>query len=530
MKKKFLARMLTAMLGIGLVTAGVPNFDGVSMSTASAEVLTVNNYSLEFDASKGVEKTMAIDGIAVKFVAYENIVYVKNPANVESETLNIYIPAEYLRGGTVNGYIASTAPIFMPNGVGGYMPGPILEPVEKDQFTGKPNATLMALSRGLVVVAPAIRGRTTVTNSVYIGKAPSFIVDYKAAVRYLRYNKNRLPAGDTEKIISNGTSAGGALSAALGIMGNAEEFNSYLNEIGAADERDDIFAASVYCPITNLENADKAYEWIFNGVNTYYPAMWQIEDWKARGVYKGNDNDKSAQIDSSSANNPLSSSDPIDMTADEIAISKILHDAFPDYVNSLNLRDAKGNQLTLDSNGNGSFKDYIKSKYMESAQRAFFEGKNLSNVSWIRIENDKVVDVDLEAYPFNVTRMKAAPAFDKIDLSSAENDEFGTSSNAPRHFSDLIQQKFGGPMAESEQIRLMNPLNFIGRSDVNVAKYFRIRHGAADRDTALAIPAILAIKLQNNGVNVNFFSPWAQGHGGDYDLEELFDWIDSICK
>lgn len=530
MKKKFLARMLTAMLGIGIVTAGVPNIDGVSMSTASAEVLTVNNYSLDFDASKGVEKTMAIDGIAVKFVAYENIVYVKNPANVEAETLNIYIPAEYLHGGTVNGYIASTAPIFMPNGVGGYMPGSILEPVEKDQFTGKPNATLMALSRGLVVVSPAIRGRTTVTNGVFVGKAPAFIVDYKAAVRYLRYNKKRLPAGDTEKIISNGTSAGGALSAALGIMGNAEEFNSYLKEIGAADERDDIFAASVYCPITNLENADKAYEWIFNGVNTYYPAMWQIEDWKARGVYKGNDNDKPAQIDSSSANNPLSSSDPIDMTADEIAISKILRDAFPDYVNSLNLRDAKGNQLTLDSDGNGSFKDYIKSKYMESAQKAFYEGKNLSNVSWVKIENDKVVDVDLSAYPFNVTRMKAAPAFDKIDLSSAENDEFGTSANAPRHFSDLIQKQFGGPMAESEQIRLMNPMNFIGRSDVTVAKYFRIRHGAADRDTALAIPAILAIKLQNNGVNVNFFSTWAQGHGGDYDLEELFNWIDSICK
>ena len=25
-----------------------------------------------------------------------------------------------------------------------------------------------------------------------------------------------------------------------------------------------------YCPITNLENADMAYEWIFNGVNEYH--------------------------------------------------------------------------------------------------------------------------------------------------------------------------------------------------------------------------------------------------------------------
>ena len=26
---------------------------------------------------------------------------------------------------------------------------------------------------------------------------------------------------------------------------------------------------SAYCPITNLENADSAYEWMYNGVNSY---------------------------------------------------------------------------------------------------------------------------------------------------------------------------------------------------------------------------------------------------------------------
>ena len=412
------------------------------------------------------------------------------------------------------------------------MPGEILPPTEKDKFTGKPNATLTALSRGLVVVSPAIRGRTTVTNGVYVGKAPAFIVDYKAAVRYLRYNKNRLPAGDTEKIISNGTSAGGALSSALGSMGNAPDFKPYLDAIGAADERDDIFAASVYCPITNLENADSAYEWIFYGVKTYYPAMWQIEDLKARGVYKGKNSkrDKPAKLDADSANNPVASSEPVEMTAEEIKISKTLRNAFPAYVNSLNLRDENGKILRLDKNGNGTFKDYIKAKYIESAQSAVDEGKDLSKESWIKIQNGKVVDVDLAKYPVAVTRMKAAPAFDKLDLSSAENDEFGTIKNEPRHFSKLVQSQVGGTMADDAQIKMMNPLNFIGRNDVNVAKNFRIRHGAADRDTALAIPAILALTLQNHGVNVNFFSPWAQGHGGDYDLDELFNWIDSVCK
>ena len=96
------------------------------------------------------------------------------------------------------------------------MPGKIQAPSETNREGTGPNAVLYALSRGYVVAAPAIRGRTT-TNSenTYVGKAPALIVDYKAAVRYLRHNRDRLPAGDTQRIIANGTSAGGALSALL---------------------------------------------------------------------------------------------------------------------------------------------------------------------------------------------------------------------------------------------------------------------------------------------------------------------------
>ena len=104
--------------------------------------------------------------------------------------------------------------------------------------------------------------------------APACIVDLKAAVRYLRHNKNIIP-GNVEKIISNGTSAGGALSALLGSTGNHPDYESYLKELGAADERDDIFAASCYCPITNLENADKAYEWEFCGINDYHKMKFE---------------------------------------------------------------------------------------------------------------------------------------------------------------------------------------------------------------------------------------------------------------
>lgn len=484
--------------------------------------------TLEFDSSIGVEKSLTCDGRTVNFIAYENISYVATPAS-EIQKLSVYIPAEYLRGEMINGYSAKTAPIFLPNGVGGYMPGNILEPVENDRMSGGANASLVALSRGLVVISPAIRGRTTTMNGVYVGKAPAFIVDYKAAVRWIRYNRDRLPAGDVEKIISNGTSAGGALSALLGATGNAPEYQTYLKALGAANERDDIFASSDYCPITNLENADAAYEWIFYGENKYFPAMWQLQDLEARGKKSPEKVALNKPLNADSANNPEAVKNSIDMTAEEIRVSKILRDAFPNYVNSLNLRDNNGNLLTLDKNGDGSFKNFVKQKYIESAQSALDSGKDLSNVDWVVIRNGRVVDVDLKKYPVAVTRMKAAPAFDKLDLSSAENDEFGDSKNEPRHFSTTNIYSTG-EFANDGLVALLNPLNFIGRNDVNTAKHFRIRHGAADRDTALAIPAILALTLQNNGVEVDFFSPWGQGHGGDYDLPELFDWIDSVCK
>ncbi|WP_369683180.1 hypothetical protein [Selenomonas ruminantium] len=179
------------------------------------------------------------------------------------------------------------------------------------------------------------------------------MVDYKAAVRYLRHNKKRLPAGDTEKIISNGTSAGGALSALLGATGNAKDYEPYLKEIGAADERDDIFASSDYCPITNLDHADMAYEWMFNGVNSYYMAMWQLQDLANQGMnVPGGQTGKPAlppkALDANAANNPTASQQEVQMTQEEIAVSKVLKDAFPAYVNSLQLKDEQGNLLTLD--------------------------------------------------------------------------------------------------------------------------------------------------------------------------------------
>ena len=70
----------------------------------------------------------------------------------------------------------------------------------------------------------------------------------------------------------------------------------------------------------------------------------------------------------------------------------------------------------------------------------------------------------------------------------------------------------------------------IGVNMTDTTKNWRIRHGAFDRDTLIAIPVILATMLKNKGYEVDFSLPWGLPHSGDYDLEELFAWIDKLAQ
>ncbi len=516
----------------------LPASPAVTEEKPVAAALPARTCDLTFHPEQYEEKSLKLGNQEIKFRAYENIVYVRRPALDTAESMSIYVPEAYFeRGGTVNGYTKETAPIFLPNGVGGYMPGSIAEPSSEDRMSGGPNASLVALSRGYVVAAPAVRGRTTQDgNGVYVGKAPALIVDYKAAVRYLRCNKDRLPAGDTEKIVSDGTSAGGALSALLGATGNSPDYAPYLSAIGAADERDDIFASMDYCPITNLDHADMAYEWIFSGVNEAYQRSGQMMMPPAAKAGAGTTQaDIGAQAGAAAGrplNAPTETQTATPMTAEEITVSKDLKAAFPAYLNRLGLKDPAGNPLRLNADGTGSFADYIKSLYLASAQTALDKGEELSDCSWLTVKDGRAVSMDLSKYAAWATRLKAAPAFDKLDLSSGENDEFGDEKNAPKHFTayGLAHSTKGTAMAGEDVIRLMTPLYYIGKKGVTTAPYWRIRHGAKDRDTSLAVPAILALTLENAGKSVDFSSPWGKGHAGDYDLDELFDWIDSIAR
>lgn len=74
-----------------------------------------------FDPQAYEVKTCELDGRSVTYRAYENIVYCTNPVD-PIQKMNIYVPESLAQGETINGFTLKTAPIFMPNTVGGYMP------------------------------------------------------------------------------------------------------------------------------------------------------------------------------------------------------------------------------------------------------------------------------------------------------------------------------------------------------------------------------------------------------------------------
>jgi len=488
----FLGVLFAASLLAAPIAAGTDTQGSTSGPAPRPEPGQAAKSGLAFDEAHFTVKTLTVGDQAVAYRAYENISYVSNPVDTPYQTLNFFVPEAYFRGESIGGYNAKTAPIFLLITVGGYMPGRPGGP--GPDRNGRPNAAFVALSKGCVVAAPGARGRTLKdANGIFTGKAPACIVDLKAAVRYLRSNDGIMP-GNAEKIVSNGTSAGGALSSLLGATGNHADYEPYLKALGAADARDDIFAASCYCPITNLDNADTAYEWLFNGLNDY------------QGRTKGT------------------------MTEAQIKVSGQLKALFPAYLNRLSLKKPDGTSLTLDAKGNGPFKDYVKSFLLASAQKALENGQDLSRFSWLTIKDGKVIDIDFEKFIAFAGRMKAAPAFDSPDLGSPENNLFGTAAIDNQHFTPFGRdQNPDQPLADAAVVKTMNPMDYIGAEGASTARHWRIRHGAVDRDTSLAVPVILATKLWNEGFDVDFAIPWGRGHGGDYDLDELFAWIDKVC-
>ena len=442
-------------------------------------------------------------GEVVKFKAYEGIHYVRNIEDAAYQQLNIYVPLD------LKGRSDKETPILMRNNVGGYMASPAGTPSVTD-------ATGRALAEGYVLCIPGARGNGSVVErngkTIHTGTAPNGLLDLKAAVRYLRYNDALIP-GNSERIFTDGTSAGGAMSSLQGATGDAEAYEPYLKAMGAADASDAVYASICYCPITDLNHADMEYEWLYGCTNA-----------GVRGLDEA-----------------------------QIAISNELAALCPAYINSLGLRDEDGGPVTADN-----YADYLKTFIIASAQKALDEGCEIPDgIGIVRYRkprptfaqrapraeySDYVTDVDLDKYLSYVATqqaLKTPPAFDAYgvlsDAATPENKVFGDTAGNPDNFTDFSLRKRTGDAntvlsPELEQrVMLMNPMNFIGTEKrKGTAEHWYIRHGAKDRDTSFLVPINLATRLRNAGYDVNFALPWNRPHSGDYNLDDLFRWIESV--
>ena len=252
--------------------------------------------------------------------------YCENPADESYENLAIFVPGAYMKAvengdgtytceinsaGSVNGFTAETAPIVMPINTPGYSAQAALT-----DYTSVSDY----MNAGFVYVHAGCRGRDA--------GAPAGVTDLKAAVRYIRYCDEGVP-GDAESIFTFGMSGGGAQSSIMGATGDSDLYTPYLEAIGAVkDESDAVLGAMNWCPITNLDTADEAYEWMM-------------------GTTRSN------------------------LSEEEQAISDALAKAFATYINGANIKDEEGNVLTLEESDDGiyqsgSYYEYMKSVIEES--------------------------------------------------------------------------------------------------------------------------------------------------------------------
>ncbi len=461
--------------------------------------------------------------------AVEGICYCEKPVAPELQSLNIYVP-ESLMGkkgaprdvGTVTTprgtvYAPAEIPIVFYNDIGGY--------AECKPASLTPR-NRRYLKDGFVLVSVGARGRQTRdAEGRACGKAPAVLVDLKAAICWLRAHRDELPAGNTDRIVSVGTSAGGAMSSLVATSANSALYLPYLEEIGACTgERDDVFAAQCYCPIVDLEHADMAYEWMFGSKRIY----------------------------TMGAKRP-----PAVLGADEAKLSKALGDAYPAYVNSLPLG------LKLGEDGrSGSYYHELMS-YLSASLKTFLEtegadpGDCIELVdeldpahSFISIRDGEPAITDLDAYVrAYIGRMKGCPAFDPMDGAAPENQELGEwgacegDSEDKCHFAPATARTMralavdGAGAYEADltedracRARLINPMTFAtGSEPADIAPHVRIRVGSRDADHSFSASFNLYRALVERGVDADYGFVWGRGHCDADCPGEFGAWVDRIC-
>ena len=326
-RKRQIGRYMVTILLTGTLTAGT--ISSISASTENGQMaLNEESNSLE-STLKQIDNSKWLYNSADDVYYQVGIVYCETSADADQEQLSVIVPGAYMTAqdngdgtytcemntdATVNGYTALTAPIVFPVNTPGYSAqSPMTEYTSVKDYT----------DAGFVYGHAGCRGRDE--------GAPAGVTDLKAAIRYIRYNSGNI-AGDTERIFSFGMSGGGAQSVLLGVTGDSGLYDDYLEAIGAIQGVSDaVLGSQSWCPITSLDSADEAYEWMMGITRT-------------------------------------------GLSEEEQSISDALTKAYADYINSLGLTDAEGNALTLEESEDGRYQagtyyEYMKGIIEESLNR-----------------------------------------------------------------------------------------------------------------------------------------------------------------
>ena len=523
---------------------------------SSQERTAVGQYSLAFD-NAAWQYDEAND-----IYWQVGVVYVANPASLDYETLGIYVPGAYLEA-TANGDGTYTASVKSDAQVGQFTAAtaPYVLPVNTPGFNASQAPTWLAdgianyTQAGMIYLQPGIRGRDNTTDSQgqeVVGGAPWGVTDLKAAIRYVRYNKDVLP-GDTDKIVSFGHSGGGAQSAILGASGDSTLYNPYLEALGAAMKdkegnpiSDAPYGTMTWSPITSLDYADAAYEWNLG--------QFADSNTRAEGTFTQ-------------------------------ALSQDLAKEYANYINQLGLKH-EGQALTLAESSEGIYTQGSYATYLEGVvnqslnnfladtsfpytsdgagpggstesvtyetAQAFIDSLN-AETQWVTYDaaaNRAKISSLADFAKYVKTASKSVPAFDALDRSLAENAVFGVAGANELHFDQLVARLLKNNQAKYESLTdwnsqyvtdfesdlaktdslgktiaerqdLYNPMFYLtsaysGYQTSKPAPHWRIRSGLSQGDTALTVETNLALALENqaNGAvkSVDFATVWGQGN------------------
>ncbi|RKW18544.1 MAG: esterase [Catonella sp.] len=525
-------------------------------ASSSQETTAVGQYSLAFDNA-------AWQYDEINDIYWQvGVVYVANPASLDYETLGIYVPGAYLEA-TANGDGTYTASVKSDAQVGQFTAAtaPYVLPVNTPGFNASQAPTWLAdgianyTQAGMIYLQPGIRGRDNTTDSQgqeVVGGAPWGVTDLKAAIRYVRYNKDVLP-GDTDKIVSFGHSGGGAQSAVLGASGDSTLYNPYLEALGAAMKdkegnpiSDAPYGTMTWSPITSLDYADAAYEWNLG--------QFADSNTRAEGTFTQ-------------------------------ALSQDLAKEYANYINQLGLKH-EGQALTLTESSEGIYTQGSYATYLEGVvnqslnnfladtsfpytsdgagpggstesvtyetAQAYIDSLN-AETQWVTYDaaaNRAKISSLADFAKYVKTASKSVPAFDALDRSLAENAVFGVADANELHFDQLVARLLKNNQAKYESLTdwnsqyvtdfesdlaktdslgktiaerqdLYNPMFYLtsaysGYQTSKPAPHWRIRSGLSQGDTALTVETNLALALENqaNGAvkSVDFATVWGQGN------------------